>query len=178
MESSTINGIVLHIHLQRQDRKNNSLEESTDFDNIVKFCSGKVIEYGGVISEVSNNAVIGIFTESDNGSSAELRAAECADMAREEICKHRDESKPYVMMACINSGSVIIGSALGENSHEVMGNGISASFQLLNTTQPMQISLTRRVKEKLEDVYSFVPRLPIYFGQKKALIFYLHRRLK
>ena len=43
---------------------------------------------------------------------------------------------------------------------------------------PMQISLTRRVKEKLEDVYSFVPRLPIYFGQKKALIFYLHRRLK
>jgi hypothetical protein len=177
MESSIANGIVLHLHLQKQDRKVSSPDEEVDICNILKYCSDNIIASGGFISEIANNAVIGVFEDNDELISAEMKAASCACMVRDVVYEYRNNGKMYVMTASINSGSVIVGSSIGENCHEVMGNGITASFQLINTTQPMQISLTRRIKDKICDRFKLVDRLPILFGQKKALIFYLHTPL-
>ena len=179
MESSTKTGIVLHIHVQRHDRKTNSPEEIVEIKNIIRYSSDFIIKNGGFISEVSDNAIIGVFDEDDiKEGVSEYKAASCANQIRELIYEHRKNNKPYILTASINGGRIIVGSELGEKQHEVMGDAITASFQLINATQPMQISLTRRVKDKLIDKYSFIARLPIYFGQKKALIFYLHRSLK
>lgn len=178
MESPTTNGVVLHLHFQLQDRKVSSHPDNGIIDALIAFSTDIITSNKGIISEVSDNAVIGIFLYADDEKTTpELKAASCANLIRNKVYEHRANKDLIVMTASINSGTLIIGSLKGENNHDVMGNAINASFQLINATQPMQISLTRRIKEKITSNFLTIERMPIVFGAKRATTFYLHHSI-
>lgn len=170
INATHVNGIVLHILIQKQERCG-EMKNGIEVDEFKEICSASIRNCGGIISNISTNAIMGIFA----GDDAETKAADCVSRLRDLLyCKRSDNGWHIIMKACINGGEIIIGSSLGNDEYEVMGSAVSASFQILDTTNIMQISLTRHVRDKLVDRYHFVPRRPTDIGLKPVLLFYLH----
>lgn len=165
-----INGVVLHILIQKQDRRG-EMANGIEVDEFKEYCAEMLRKNTNIISNVSTNAVIGVFLDEEN---AELKATNLAHEIREKLYKYRKKGFQLIMKACINKGKVIIGSSLGNDEYEVLGNAVNASFQLLDSTHPMQISITRKIKQVITNTYNIVSRRPVDIGLKRAQLYYLH----
>lgn len=171
--TSKLYGIVLHILIQKQERCG-EMKNGIEVDGFKEICSSAIKELNGVIFNVSTNAIIGVFHNDTDSETPEIRAARCAHDLRQKLIELRKDGWQIVMKACINGGDVIIGTSIGENEYEMLGSGINASFQILDTTHHMQISLTRKVREQVSEHYNCIARRPVDIGPKSALLFYLH----
>lgn len=169
---SQLNGIVLHILIQKQDRRG-EMANGIDVDEFKELCTEIIHNNTNIISSISTNAIIGVFAE-EFVQNPELLAAKIAYNIREKLYKCRKQGLQLILKACINTGKIIIGSSLGNDEYEVLGNAINSSFQLIDTTHPMQISVTRKIKQKISDEYNLIPRRPIDIGLKRAQLYYLH----
>ncbi len=171
--ASRFNGIVLHLVFKSQ----RILEDQSFADKFRDFCVDKFSKCGCVSTRFSDNSLIGAFVQDDK-QPAEMVACNCAYEIRDYLDSLRLEKKSdIVLKASINGGEVIIGNTINEKENEILGTAINISFQLLDNTSPMQVSLTRRVYEKISKKYSAIPRRPVALGNKTVSLFYLNTQL-
>lgn len=171
--ASRINGVALHVMIQGQER-NPSAESQEQMQSFCKHCLQIVRNHHGLSSAVSDTSFIGIFPISPDAK-AELLAAEAANEIRNELTTHRHaDNWPIVMRASINGGEVIFGNSALNGEGELLGSAIVASYQLLDTTQVMQITLTRRVDEALRSQFNTIARRPVEISNKQVQLYYLH----
>ncbi|MBP5366716.1 MAG: hypothetical protein J6Y82_12495 [Bacteroidales bacterium] len=168
-----INGVVLHILIQKQDRRG-EMANGIEVDEFKDYCSEMLRKNTNIISNVATNAVIGVFLDNGSEDNAELKATSLAHEIREKLYKYRKKGVQLILKACITKGKVIIGSSLGGDEYEVLGNAVNSSFQLLDSTHPMQISITRKIKQRITDDFNIVTRRPVDIGFKRAQLYYLH----
>lgn len=168
--SPQINGVVLHVLVQSQEMGVVGDDEICNFKNL---CLPILKHYTNICSVVAANAIIGVFAE-DSETVPELMAVKCIDEIRNMFYKQRENGAKAFMRASINGGEVIVGCSLGDDEYEVMGDAINASFQIIDTTHPMQVTITRRIRQKIQSFFNSVARRPVDIGIKKAQLYYLH----
>ncbi len=166
--SQRFNGMVLHLAVQSQEER-----KSTKVDAFRNECATIVQRYGGISSRISYDAMICAFAQNST-QSAELVACQCAHEIRQKLVKMRLEGSDLIMKASINGGDIFIGNKTEYGEDEILGTAVNISFQVLDSTQPMQVTLTKRVCEKVAKQFASVSRRPVLLGTKNALLFYLH----
>ena len=166
-------GTVLHILLQRQERSDDEME-AYQIMHFKEECSDLLVSKNAIVTEISNNALIAIFVDS-RMKNPFLVAADCINGIREALYKYRETSGwNIVLKASINEGEVSILS-MKDAKGVLLGEAVNESFLILDTTHPMQVTLTDKVKGKIVKDYNFVPRCPVDLGASKpASLFYLH----
>lgn len=170
--------IVLNISIKQNDRhpEHNVMPDIETFRETVV---NTILSFNGIVSTVSNSDVIGIFAHTPDCTFPELTSAQCAEKIRDLLLEQKAASPCAAihMRASINGGEVHLGAKLADRHFEAVGSGINASFQVQDVTCPMQISLTRRVKEKLAPFYRFITRMPTNIGSKDVMLYYLHKQI-
>lgn len=168
--SPQMSGLVLHILIQSQDT---TPAGDTEIATFKELCFATLKRYTNIISCVATNALIGVFAE-DSKMVPDTLAVKCIDEIRKMFYDYRKKGATAFLRASINSGEIIVGCSTGECEYEVLGDAVNASFQIIDTTHPMQVSITRRVRQKVQGDYNVVARCPVDIGIKKAQLFYLH----
>lgn len=173
------NSIVLNISVKFNDRYTSVITRTSVLDNFRDMALNEIAKYNGILSSALADNIMAIFVPeqtSDILLTPELAAVECAHHIREILLKRDNEDFTRLQIrACINGGQVLLDKKEGSMGERgASGSGVSASYLVLDTTSPMQITITRKVKEKVKDHFHFVQRNPTTVGFKTAMLFYLH----
>lgn len=171
--TSRISSIVLHVQLVGLD-KCSADEAATQVGVFRANCATQIRKHHGMTIGLSDDSILGVFPVMRNVC-AELMATNAAHEIRSQLMELRkNEGYKIVMKGSINGGEVVFGNATFAGESTVMGSAVSASYQLLDTVQPMQITLTRKVREVISDKYQTIARRAVEIGTKYVSLFYLH----
>lgn len=120
-------------------------------------------------------AVCGMF---DNLENAELEASIAATKLRETIIKRNQTNKiKWEIKIGLYSGDVICGSVCTTNlSFDIFGETVNMASRLQEACEPMQINISKKIRDNIIDQYYVVERTPRKVKGKGVVpMYYIHR---